>query len=415
MANEEEEPPCAVVRDSEDGELMEIPCNADGTLTLATLTHTFPGATGLKFKNPKTGASRAVQLDPSGLHFLAPAGGWEEKQLMVIYPPKVSPSDGASVGKAEAKRRKVYHSESDDASEGCESSSGQKVSVSKRERLSKPTDLLILGLPNDVKDETVRQYLETFGPLKLLNLKKNADGTGKGFGFCIFDQVDDQEKVLYQTHNIAGRVCEIKLPDRPYSAETGGSSGRKQQPSSNKIFIGRITDKITSERLRDYFTEEIKKFGSDVTVDDVYIPKPFRGFGFVTVSKAEVARQLCKLESVVIDGVSVAISVALRKQDEIPQSAPAYNRYAQFAGYAQHPMQMQTDMYAPVVGEYAYNRHKRPLRDERDHYAYASAAAYGGYPAAAYNWDPREATNSHNIASGVDALNLNRSYPTRRH
>ena len=44
-----------------DGELIELPVNAGSTqLALLTVEHAFPGAYGLKYKNPATGASRVV-------------------------------------------------------------------------------------------------------------------------------------------------------------------------------------------------------------------------------------------------------------------------------------------------------------------------------------------------------------------
>lgn len=48
---------------------------------------------------------------------------------------------------------------------------------------------------------------------------------------------------------------------------------------------------------------------------DVYIPKPFRAFGFVTFVEADVARSLCG-ESHIINGVSVHVSRADPKDDE---------------------------------------------------------------------------------------------------
>lgn len=48
---------------------------------------------------------------------------------------------------------------------------------------------------------------------------------------------------------------------------------------------------------------------------DVYIPKPFRAFGFVTFVEADVARSLCG-ESHIINGVSVHLSRADPKDDE---------------------------------------------------------------------------------------------------
>jgi hypothetical protein len=50
-----------VVAESIDGEAIELPTNIeDNTLGLTTLTGAFPGATGLKYKNPTTNATRAL-------------------------------------------------------------------------------------------------------------------------------------------------------------------------------------------------------------------------------------------------------------------------------------------------------------------------------------------------------------------
>lgn len=55
------QPDCVVVAESASAEPIELPLSAeDGTLGLATLSHAFPGAHGLKFKNPATGATRAL-------------------------------------------------------------------------------------------------------------------------------------------------------------------------------------------------------------------------------------------------------------------------------------------------------------------------------------------------------------------
>ena len=50
-----------------------------------------------------------------------------------------------------------------------------------------------------------------------------------------------------------------------------------------KVFVGRCTDDMNADDLRDYFS----KFGE---VTDVFIPKPFRAFAFVTFLDPEVAQ-----------------------------------------------------------------------------------------------------------------------------
>ena len=50
-----------------------------------------------------------------------------------------------------------------------------------------------------------------------------------------------------------------------------------------KVFVGRCTEDMTADDLRDYFS----KFGE---VTDVFIPKPFRAFAFITFLDPEVAQ-----------------------------------------------------------------------------------------------------------------------------
>lgn len=71
--------------------------------------------------------------------------------------------------------------------------------------------------------------------------------------------------------------------------------------------MGRCTEDITAEDLREYFA----KYGE---VTDVFIPKPFRAFAFVTFLEAEVAQSLCG-EDHIVKGVSVHVSNAAPKSD----------------------------------------------------------------------------------------------------
>lgn len=76
---------------------------------------------------------------------------------------------------------------------------------------------------------------------------------------------------------------------------------------NSKVFIGRCTEDISVDDLREYFT----KFGE---VTDVFIPKPFRAFAFVTFLDPEVAQSLCG-DDHIIKGTSVHISTAAPKND----------------------------------------------------------------------------------------------------
>lgn len=79
------------------------------------------------------------------------------------------------------------------------------------------------------------------------------------------------------------------------------------QPLSSKVFVGRCTEQITAEDLRNYFSQ----FGE---VTDVFIPKPFRAFGFVTFLDPNVAVALCG-EDHIVRSTSVHVSSAAPKQE----------------------------------------------------------------------------------------------------
>jgi RNA recognition motif-containing protein len=57
-----------------------------------------------------------------------------------------------------------------------------------------------------------------------------------------------------------------------------------------KVFVGRCTEDMTADDLRDYFS----KYGE---VTDVFIPKPFRAFAFITFLDPEVAQVIHKRSS----------------------------------------------------------------------------------------------------------------------
>lgn len=161
------------------------------------------------------------------------------------------------------------------------------------------TDLIVLGLPWKSTEQSLREYFETFGEVLMAQIKKDLkSGQSKGFGFIRFATYEAQMRSLAQRHLIDGRWCEVKVPN--------SKEGMVQQVPC-KVFVGRCTEDLTANDLRDYFT----KFGE---VTDVFIPKPFRAFSFVTFLDPEVAQSLCG-EDHIIKGVSVHVSNAAPKNE----------------------------------------------------------------------------------------------------
>ena len=76
------------VAENENEEAMELPLEEDGNLLLSTLTAQFPGACGLKYRNPSTSVFRGVRLADGNLY--PPSELWSNQIYIVVYP-KESP------------------------------------------------------------------------------------------------------------------------------------------------------------------------------------------------------------------------------------------------------------------------------------------------------------------------------------
>lgn len=101
---------------------------------------------------------------------------------------------------------------------------------------------------------------------------------------------------------------------------------------NRKVFVGCCTEDMNANDLRDYFG----KYGEVV---DVFIPKPFRAFAFVTFADADIAQSLCG-EDHIVKGASVHISNAApknydRQNDRKGSLTQPQQGYPQ--GYAQTP------------------------------------------------------------------------------
>lgn len=164
---------------------------------------------------------------------------------------------------------------------------------------SKCSDLIVLGLPWKTTETELREYFEQFGELLMAQVKKDLDsGLSKGFGFIRFADYDVQKKVIGKRHNISGRWCDVRIPL---------SRGEAHNSEFNrKIFVGRLTEDITTEDLRDYFS----KFGE---ITDVFIPRPFRAFAFITF-ESEISQNICG-DDHIVNGVSLHVSNAMPKSE----------------------------------------------------------------------------------------------------
>lgn len=244
-----------VVSEGEQDEPIELPTEEDGSLLLSTISAQFAGASGLKYR--AGGRLRGLRLADDRV--LPPAEGWAAHRYFCAFPRTEAPSP------------------------------------TPRPRCS---DLIVLGLPWKTGEEAVRDYFAAFGELLMVQVKRDAKtGLSKGFGFIKFADYEAQLRALGRRHMIDGRWCDVRIPN----SKDGGSAAHR------KVFVGRCTESLTADDLREYF-------GAFGQVTDVFVPKPFRAFSFVTFLDPEVAQSLCGQDHI-IKGVSVNISTASPKRE----------------------------------------------------------------------------------------------------
>uniref|UniRef100_A0A2K5UB05 TAR DNA-binding protein 43 N-terminal domain-containing protein n=1 Tax=Macaca fascicularis TaxID=9541 RepID=A0A2K5UB05_MACFA len=115
-------------------EPVEIPLEDDGTVLLSTVTAQFPGACGLRDRNPVFQCMRGVRLVEGILH--APDAGWGNLVYVVNYP----------------KDNKRNMDETDASSV-----------VNVKRAVQKTSDLIVLGLPWTTTEQDLEEYFSTFG------------------------------------------------------------------------------------------------------------------------------------------------------------------------------------------------------------------------------------------------------------
>ncbi|XP_029288291.1 TAR DNA-binding protein 43 isoform X1 [Cottoperca gobio] len=290
------------VAEEENEEPMEIPSEDDGTVLLSTVAAQFPGACGLRFRSPVSQCMRGVRLVEGVLH--APENGWGNVVYVVNYPKVVKLAACGRLRRSAMSARPQVDGQVDFYSPSTATDTDNKRKMEEIDASSavkmkrgdmKTSDLIVLGLPWKTSEQDLKDYFSTFGEVIMVQVKRDAKtGNSKGFGFVRFTEYEAQEKVISQRHMIDGRWCDCKLPN--------SKQGPDEPLRSRKVFVGRCTEDMTTDDLRQFFMQ----YGE---VTDVFIPKPFRAFAFVTFADDQVAQSLCG-EDLIIKGVSVHISNA---------------------------------------------------------------------------------------------------------
>ncbi|XP_066930592.1 TAR DNA-binding protein 43-like [Clytia hemisphaerica] len=256
---------------------IELPTEKCGSMLLSTIQGQYPNAIGLKYKSP-SGSWRGVRLSESMLD--PPFEGWGEAVYSITLPKSE---------KDTGKRKMVEESPSR------EPEAKLVKTGSENEYLS---DLIVLGLPYKAREDNVKDYFQQFGELAMHEIKYDpVTKQSRGFAFIRFKTVAAAQKALKTTHTILGRRCEVRLPKK------------KEEVPLRKLFIGRLPDDTKQEDLDSYFGQ----FGE---LTDVYIPTPYRSFGFVTFASSDVARTVLLQSQHTLKGQRINVTNAEPKDEK---------------------------------------------------------------------------------------------------
>ncbi|GFE54079.1 RNA recognition motif domain containing protein [Babesia ovis] len=132
------------------------------------------------------------------------------------------------------------------------------------------------GLNRSTTAETLRDHFGQYGTVVHSEIVADkTTGRSRGFGFVTFSNDDALKAVLATSHKIDNVVVDVKQAIKKERA-------RDLVPTReevNRIFVGGISDSVTEEEFKDYFS----KYGAVVNYNfivDKTTNKP-RGFGFI--------------------------------------------------------------------------------------------------------------------------------------
>jgi len=243
-------------KEGEDAE--EIQSEEDGSLLLASLANLYRNVTTLKYRGP-SGLYRVVRCVGGVLSPPEDSGGWGSHVYICVT--------RQNQHKLQDQRRKRGR-------EGSNSYSGEdedEYDPDDDENNWSKSILVHYEAEDALEEESFRSCFSQYGEVKCCQMK-SPKGDQPGSAFIRFDDPTIPMSLYGKDIMIDGVPVEVKEP------ETDDKERRKL------VIIFR-NEKITKQELREHFEDYGK-------VTDVYIPRPFKFFGFVTFTRFKDCKKL---------------------------------------------------------------------------------------------------------------------------
>ncbi|KIJ91894.1 hypothetical protein K443DRAFT_114391, partial [Laccaria amethystina LaAM-08-1] len=135
--------------------------------------------------------------------------------------------------------------------------------------------MFIGGLNWDTTDDALREYFSQFGKVDACTIMRDAAGRSRCFAFLTFDEPASVNAVMVREHFLDGKIIDPKR-----------AIPRQEHQRATKLFIGGLAGSVTSESMREFFSQFGKVIDSTVMLDRE--TGRSKGFGFVSFEDTNV-------------------------------------------------------------------------------------------------------------------------------
>jgi len=154
--------------------------------------------------------------------------------------------------------------------------------------------LFVGALPQEAKEDDIKEYFGQFGEIENINLKiDQMTGRSRGFCFIVFKEASALDGAMANNaHVVKGKKVTCK----------------KAEAKQGKIFVGKLPtgETLSKEDIQAHFSQYGEVVEVTRPVDKAKNNEP-KGFGFVTFAREHVAKDLVKQGETTIGDHTVEI------------------------------------------------------------------------------------------------------------
>ncbi|OIT29822.1 PREDICTED: RNA-binding protein 1 [Nicotiana attenuata] len=257
------------------------------------------------------------------------------------------------------------------------------------------------GIPRETTEQMLKEHFSKYGTVVSSVIAKDREtGRPRGFAFVSFSDSSAVDKALQDTHEILGRMVEVKkaIPRSEqhqqqsqqqqqqnsrglnWNSRTNGRSNDQFRFRTKKIFVGGLSANLTKEDFKSYF-ERFGRITDVVVMHDNVTHRP-RGFGFITFDSEDAVEEVMQKNFHELSGKLVEVKRAIPKDENSNSSNGYHARIGNGSGSNYNTYQQ--GMYPSYSPRYVYCCGPVSGYGNVAGYPYGVATFGGNFPAGAY-------------------------------